>query len=65
LYFWSFCLTSEPQVEPPAALYVCTCGIQKRHVAEVAEWRKVSATSAISAMLLIKNGALIFREKTL
>ena len=35
----------------------------KRHVAEVAEWRKVSATSATSAMLRIKNGALIFREK--
>ena len=63
LYFWSFCLTPEPQVEPPAALYFFTCGTRKRHVAEVAEWRKVSATSATSAMLRIKNGVLIFREK--
>ena len=63
LYFWSFCLTSEPQVEPPAALYFFTCGTRKRHVAEVAEWRKVSDISATSAMLRIKNGSLIFREK--
>lgn len=63
LYFWSFCLTPEPQVEPPAALYFFTCGTRKRHVAEVAEWRKVSVTSAISAICVIKNGVLIFREK--
>ena len=35
----------------------------KRHVAEVAEWRKVSDISATSAICVIKNGALIFREK--
>ena len=35
----------------------------KKHVAEVAEWRKVSVTSAISAICVIKNGVLIFREK--
>ena len=35
----------------------------KRHVAEVADWRKVSVTSATSAICVIKNGVLIFREK--
>ena len=35
----------------------------KKHVAEVAEWRKVSDISAISAICVIKNGVLIFREK--
>ena len=35
----------------------------KKHVAEVAEWRKVSVISATSAMLCIKNEVLIFREK--
>ena len=29
----------------------------------MAEWRKVSVTSAISAICVIKNGVLIFREK--
>ena len=57
-------MTSEPQVEPPAALYFFTCGTRKRHVAEVAEWRKVSVTSAISAICVIKNGVLIFRENS-
>ena len=60
LYFWSFCLTPEPQVEPPAVLYFFTCGTRKRHVAE---WRKVSVMSATSAICVIKNGVLIFREK--
>ena len=54
-------MTPEPQVEPPAALYFFTYDMQKRYVAEVAEWRKLIRHT--SAMLRIKNGALIVREK--